>query len=373
MIILREHFHFLLLFYRSYHNTGKYMNKIFLGFVLAVLILFNTTVAFGKTITIAAVGDVMLGSITPRPVLPEDRHLNQARKMTRYFSGADIVFGNLEGVFVEDETPPQKCSKSSREAKKCFEFGMPIPLADVLTDMGFTVLSIDNNHTSDYGEEGYMLTQDILNEQNIHAVPKGGHAIVRVGKKRIAFVAFGFTKNSYLISNIDHTQKIIAQLSKRYSIVIVSFHGGKEGNDAQHVKDETEMFYGENRGNLIAFAHTAIDAGADLIIGHGPHVLRALECYKNRLIIYSLGNFYTFGQFRLNGPTGIGAILKISISDKDGQLVQAKIIPTIQIIGGVPSLDTQKEAIRIVQHLTKEDFPITPLHISDDGTVLLKQ
>jgi len=335
--------------------------------------IYSENIVLAKNISIKAVGDIMMGSLTPREVLPTEMHLNQARKITPYLSGANIVFGNLEGVFVESETPPQKCSEASRNAKKCYEFGMPIPLADILVDMGFNVLSIDNNHTADYGEEGYLLTQDILSEKDIYAVPKGGKVIIRVRKKRIAIVAFGFTKNSYLVSNIKHTKKIISSLSKRYPIVIVSFHGGKEGKDAQHVKDETEMFYGENRGNLIAFSHAAIDSGADLIIGHGPHVLRALECYKKRLIAYSLGNFYTFGQFRLSGPAGVGAILNIIISEKDGQFVQAKIIPTVQVMAGVPAYDKKQAAIKIIQELTHLDFPQTPLQIDNDGTVYLKK
>jgi poly-gamma-glutamate capsule biosynthesis protein CapA/YwtB (metallophosphatase superfamily) len=325
-----------------------------------------------KTICIRAVGDIMMGSQTPRPVLPKEKHLSQARKMHKYLAGADIVFGNLEGVFVEPDTPPQKCSESSRNAKKCYEFGMPSELANVLVDMGFTVLSIDNNHTSDYGDEGYLLTSEILSENDINAVPKGGHVVVRIKKKQIAFVAFGFTKKSYLLTNIKHTKQIISALSKRFPIVIVSFHGGKEGKDAQHVKNEMEMFYGEKRGNLIEFAHAAIDSGADLILGHGPHVLRALSCYRNRLIAYSLGNFYTFGQFRLSGPAGIGAILEVMIDDQDGQFIRGKIIPTVQIMAGVPAFDYQKDAIKLLRKLTMSDFPEAPLIITADGMVQYK-
>jgi len=341
--------------------------------LLMPLILLLPVIISAQTISIHAVGDIMIGSLTPRPVLPNDMHLNQARKMQPYLTGTDIVFGNLEGVFVESDTPPTKCSKASREAKKCYEFGMPRPLADVLVDMGFTVLSIDNNHTSDYGDAGYQLTWEILSEKNIDAIPKADHIIVRVKRKKIAFVAFGFTRNSYLLTNIPHTQRIISQIARKYPIVIVSFHGGKEGKDAQHVKDEMEMFYGEKRGNLIKFAHAAIDAGADLILGHGPHVLRALECYRNRLIAYSLGNFYTFGQFRLSGPAGIGAILEVHISDHDGHFIQGKIIPTVQVMAGVPAYDRQKKAIQQIKELTLSDFPDTPLRIFDDGTIYLKQ
>jgi len=330
--------------------------------------MFVTSIS-AQTICIRAVGDIMMGSLTPRPVLPEDRHFVQARKMQKYLAGADIVFGNLEGVFVAPDTPPQKCSESSRKAKKCYEFGMPLELADVLVDMAFSVLNIDNNHTADYGDAGYGLTSEILEEKDIYAVPKGGHVIVRIKKKRIAFVAFGFTKNSYLLTNIKHTKRIITDLSKRYPIVIVSFHGGKEGKDAQHVKNEMEMFYGEKRGNLIEFAHAAIDSGADLILGHGPHVLRALSLYKDRLIAYSLGNFYTFGQFRLSGPAGIGAVLEVHIDNHDGHFVQGKIIPTVQVMAGVPAIDHKKEAIRIIRELTEADFPETPLRISNSGII----
>jgi poly-gamma-glutamate capsule biosynthesis protein CapA/YwtB (metallophosphatase superfamily) len=341
-------------------------------FIITISIFIFIPHVSANTICIRAVGDIMMGSQTPRPVLPKEMHLNQARKMQKYLASADIVFGNLEGVFVEPDTPPQKCSASSRKAKKCYEFGMPSELAGVLVEMGFTVLSIDNNHTSDYGDEGYLLTSEILSENDIHAVPKGGHVVVRINRKRIAFVAFGFTKKSYLLTNIKHTKQVISALSKRFPIVIVSFHGGKEGKDAQHVKNEMEMFYGEKRGNLIEFAHAAIDSGADLILGHGPHVLRALSCYRNRLIAYSLGNFYTFGQFRLSGPAGIGAILEVIIDDQNGQFIRGKIIPTVQIMAGVPAFDDKKEAIQIFRNLTKADFPEIPLRITADGMIQYK-
>jgi len=345
------------------------MKKIkYVCFTISALLILVSSIS-AKNLCIRAVGDIMMGSLTPRPVLPEDRHLIQARKIQKYLAGADIVFGNLEGVFVAPDTLPQKCSESSRKAKKCYEFGMPLELVDVLIDLGFSVLSIDNNHTSDYGDAGYQLTSEILKDNDIHAIPKGGHVIVRVKKKRIAFVAFGFTKKSYLLTNIKHTERIISDLSRRFPIVIVSFHGGKEGKDAQHVKNEMEMFYGEKRGNLIEFAHAAIDSGADLILGHGPHVLRAVSIYRDRLIAFSLGNFYTFGQFRLSGPAGIGAILEVHINDHDGRFVKGKIIPTVQVMAGVPAYDYKKDAIKLIRDLTESDFPEIPLRISSDGLI----
>lgn len=129
-------------------------------------------------------------------------------------------------------------------------------------------------------------------------------------------MAFGFSETSYQVSNPKYAAQVIDSVKKNYDLVIVSFHGGAEGKNAQHVENKTEMFYGENRGNLIEFAHSVIDAGATMVIGHGPHVLRALELYKNKLIMYSLGNFLTYGNMNIQGITGVGAIVGLKLMNK---------------------------------------------------------
>src|SRR4029079_4437742 len=85
-------------------------------------------------------------------------------------------------------------------------------------------------------------------------------------------------------------------------LVVVTMHAGAEGSDHQHVRPGNECFLGENRGNSVAFAHSVVRAGADLVVGTGPHVLRGMEWYRGRLIAYSLGNFAGYDVFSLGGP-----------------------------------------------------------------------
>ncbi|MFN3385771.1 MAG: CapA family protein [Candidatus Thermochlorobacter sp.] len=338
--------------------------------LLISLFLFNS-LAYGQ-ITLHAVGDVMLGSYTPRQILPANDGKFFADSIARYLKGADIVFGNLEGTFVKPDMKPQKCSESSRRAGRCYEFGMPPTLAPVLSQMGFNVMSLDNNHVSDYGDAAYQYSQMLLSEQGIAFAPKKGLAEMIVRGKKIAIVAFGFSDASYQVSDPKRAARVIDSVKKHYDLVIVSFHGGAEGKNAQHVENKTEVFYGENRGNLIEFAHSVIDAGATLVIGHGPHVLRALELYKNKLIMYSLGNFLTYGNMNIQGITGTGAIVQVELDEQTGDFKQGRIIPTQQLEPGYPVYDTEKRAIAIIKSLTASDFPQTPLVIMDDGVLNAK-
>ncbi len=341
--------------------------------IISLLILWLLVPFAHAQITLRAVGDVMLGSYTPRTILPPQDGKFFADSIGRYLKGADIVFGNLEGTFVKAEMKPQKCHESSRRRGRCYEFGMPPTLAPVLRQMGFTVMSMDNNHVSDYGDAAYQYSKMLLAEQGIAFAPKKGLAEITIRNKKVAIVAFGFSETSYQVSDPKYATQVIDSVKKHYDLVLVSFHGGAEGKDAQHVENKTEMFYGENRGNLIEFAHSVIDAGAAVVIGHGPHVLRALELYKNKLIMYSLGNFLTYGNMNIQGITGIGAIVEVEIDEQSGDFKRGKIIPTRQIEPGYPIYDAQNRAIAIIKSLTETDFPNTPLTIMDDGTLSVKR
>src|SRR5439155_27340532 len=137
--------------------------------------------------------------------------------------------------------------------------------------------------------------------------------------------------------------------------VMASFHGGGEGTDHQHVRFGSEIFLGENRGNLPAFTHTVIDAGADLVLGHGPHVMRGMELYKGHLIVYSMGNFCTYGWFVLAAETALSEIVEIKIGP-DGKFISGKIDPAKQEGRGGPVLDSSGQAIRVVRNLSQADF-----------------
>ena len=183
----------------------------------------------------------------------------------------------------------------------------------------------------------------------------------------------GFAHNAIVpnVNDIAAARQLVAAAKKKADIVVVSFHGGAEGEAAQHVPKQTEIFVGEKRGDLPLFAHAVIDAGADLVLGHGPHVLRAMEIYKGRLIDYSMGNFATYGMFNLKGPQGLTAVFEIGLA-ADGRFVGGKIHAGKQVGRGGPVQDATGEAIKKVRSLSNADFPATAPVIADDGTVSVR-
>lgn len=157
-------------------------------------------------------------------------------------------------------------------------------------------------------------------------------------------------------------------MQRSADLVVVSFHGGAEGTGAQRVPDRTELFYGEARGNLRQFARTVIDAGADLVLGHGPHVMRGLEIYKDRLIAYSLGNFCTYGWFQLAAETALTMVLEVKLAP-DGRFISGKIHSGRQDGRGGPVPDPTGEGLRVVRSLSELDFGNSAPKIADDGTI----
>jgi hypothetical protein len=159
---------------------------------------------------------------------------------------------------------------------------------------------------------------------------------------------------------------IVKSLKQRVDIVIVSFHGGGEGIKFEQITNKTEYYLGENRGNPYQFSKNMIDAGADVVFGHGPHVTRAIDMYKGKIITYSMGNFATYGRFDLSGVKGIAPIIKFKINKK-GDLVSGKIISIMQIEDGIPVLDKNKKVINKLQTLMNNDLINKSLKINDDG------
>ena len=147
---------------------------------------------------------------------------------------------------------------------------------------------------------------------------------------------------------------------------------GAEGVGAKHVRNRTEMFYGENRGNVVRFARFAIDAGADLILGHGPHIPRALELYKGKLIAYSLGNFVGYRSLSSAGELAYSLILEVELN-LEGDFVSGQIIPVRLDNNVIPRIDyAQYSAVDFIRNLTKSDFPQTPIMIDDQGAIAIK-
>lgn len=319
------------------------------------------------TLTFIGVGDMMLGTNYPSAdFLPPENGKNLMSSVNHILKDANITFGNLEGVVLNEGGTVKKCSNP----KLCYAFRMPEKLLDNLLTAGFDVMSIANNHVGDFGVEGRKNTIKAL--QNINMPAAGLESVPSVifekDGVRYGFVGFAPNSGTMDIRNLPAAKKLVSELAEKCDIVIVSFHGGAEGTGHQHITKKDEPFHGENRGNVHAFAHTVIDAGADVVFGHGPHVTRAVEVYKDRFIAYSLGNFCTYARFNLRGVSGVAPIIKIA-TNKEGKFLNGQITPIIQLGEGGVSLDENKTAIRLIQQLTKTDFPNAIINISDEGKI----
>ncbi len=331
------------------------------------------------SITIAAVGDIMLGSTSiNESFLPPNDGRDSLKAVTPILSSADIAFGNLEGPLVDGgistKCPPPKPLKEGEAAKpiRCFAFRSPTRYGKYLKDAGFDVLSLANNHASDFGDLGRNSTRKVLDALGIAHVgsDRGAFAmtVVESKGKKIAFIGFAHNAIVPNVNELDAAAGLVKAAKKKADLIVVSFHGGAEGENAQNVPRETEIFVGEKRGNLPLFAKTVVDAGADLILGHGPHVLRGIEVYKNRLIVYSMGNFATYGMFNLKGAQGLTAIYEIRLG-LDGKFIGGKIHAGKQPGRGMPELDANGDAIRKILALSQADFATTAPKIADDGTI----
>jgi len=325
-----------------------------------------------KTYLIVGVGDMMLGTNYPsKSFLPPNDGKGLLVDVLDHLQNADVTFGNLEGTLFDEGGKPKTCKDSTI----CYVFRTPAKYVDRYVEAGFDLLSIANNHSGDFGAEGRTKTKAVLDEAGmLYAGLAGTDETIIFEKDSIRYGLAAFAPNAGTcdIRNLPKAKQIVANLQLECDVVIVSFHGGAEGPTKQHVPKVTEEFYGENRGDVYKFAYAVIDAGADIVFGHGPHVTRAVELYNDRFIAYSMGNFCTYGRFNLNGPAGFAPIIKLEIN-KQGEFLGGEIVPIYQQKTHGPKIDSQRRAIKTIIELTKADFPDTPLNISGTGRMTKKE
>ncbi len=318
-------------------------------------------------IRIAAVGDIMLGTDYPQNRLPEDGGTSLLGPVADVLRSANVAFGNFEGTLLDGGEPSKRCNSRS-----CYVFRTPTHYADHLRAAGFDVVSLANNHARDFGEEGRSSTIRALENAAIrHSGRFGDVARWTVDGTRVAMIAFSPFGGSWPMLDLEQATAQIRALADSDDIVIVSFHGGAEGDEHIRIPFATEVFHGEDRGDVAAFARAAIDAGADLVLGHGPHVPRALELYRNRLIAYSLGNFCTYWGIKVSGYNGLAPILLADLA-ADGTFLGGRVVSAVQErpLGPVP--DPQHRAARLIKELSNLDFPDSPLQIADDGELRVR-
>lgn len=319
------------------------------------------------SLTIIGVGDIMMGTNFPDPsYLPNDSGKYLLQDVKSILASADVTFGNLEGVIKNEGGDPKNCNNP----KACYLFRSPLYLANNLVTAGFDLMSVANNHAGDFGDEGRLSTANCLDSLglNFAGFLTRPYAVIERKGLRLGFAAFSPNAGTLSIHDPVNAKRILSELDSISDIIIVSIHAGAEGAAYQHVTREKEIFYGEDRGNVYQFAHQLIDWGADVVFGHGPHVTRAMEVYKNRFIAYSLGNFCTYGRFNLRGPNGVAPIVKITVS-REGKFIDGSIIPIKQIGPGYPVIDKSGEVIKIIKELLQKDFPETSISVGDSGLI----
>jgi poly-gamma-glutamate capsule biosynthesis protein CapA/YwtB (metallophosphatase superfamily) len=307
-------------------------------------------------IRVAAVGDIMMGTTFPEPILPPEDGAALFRSVAPLLAGHDIVFGNLEGPLTDASLSP-KCPKPRHNGRPCFAFRTPPRFAARLAEAGFTAVNIANNHTLDFGMEGLDNTLEVLDAAGVKAVGGARVAEFIVSDRSVAVAGFSYslpTRYVHPLLDVEAAREIVAELKSDFDLVVVSFHGGAEGERATLAVDAEEEFLGENRGNVVRFARAAVDAGADLVLGHGPHVPRAIEVYRGKLIAYSLGNFAVYSMFNIKGPSGLGYVLQAELDPETGDILRFRTPSVALRHPGIPDPDPSGKAEALLRRLSEE-------------------
>jgi hypothetical protein len=348
------------------------------------------------SVSLTFVGDINLGTLTIPEGVPPDagRGLFDA---ARSELEADLVVGNFEGVLGDSgvtykcgpegrrvpdpdtvalKPPTRKAARSRRPAppRLCYAFLTPPALAPRLVEAGFTHLNLANNHANDFGPEGRATTERILDSLGVRTYgPLGSIAIdtVRRGDSltTVGLVGFATYPHSYDLLDIARSAAVVDSVRDLVDLLVVTFHGGAEGARALHVPQAAESLGREPRGDLRAWARAVIDAGADAVVGHGPHVLRGIEYYQGKPIVYSLGNFLTYRGFNLTGPLGQTGVLRLE-AGADRRWRRLRFAPMSQVPGRGPAPDSSGAVLELVRRLSREDFRETAARVGEDGEIL---
>ena len=258
------------------------------------------------SITISAAGDCTLGT---------DEYFDPSTSLNAYYdsNGPAYFFQNVKSIFEADDLTivnmEGTLTEETARQDKTYAFKGPAEYTQILTDGDVEAANLANNHSHDYGDKSYTDTIAALDAAGITNFGYDRTAVMDVNGVKVGLVgtyelAEGMGCEDEMISNIKAVEDQGAQ------IVIVSFHWGIE----------RENYPTENQVNL---AHSAIDNGADLVLGHHPHVLEGIEVYNGKNIVYSLGNFCFGGNSNPSDKDTM--IFQQTFTVQDGELVEDNV------------------------------------------------
>jgi hypothetical protein len=316
----------------------------------------------GRTVTIGWVGDITPGS---QYGLPSDGGRALFARVRSRLREPDLMAGNLEGTFSAGGA-----SKCGVGAANCFAFQAPLANAHALRDAGFDLVNLANNHSFDFGREGQWQTLRAL--YDAHLTFTGLPAHVRVLTRhgiRVAFVGSSTYPWTTRMDDVPAVRALISQAAAIADVVVVLFHAGAEGSDRTAVPVGRESAFGEDRGDSRAFAHLVIDAGADVVLGSGPHVVRGMEAYRGRLIAYSLGNFAGADNFAAGGTLSLSGMLTVRV-DRRGRLRNGWWHAVRLDASGTPQPDRAGASRDLVRALSGRDFGARAPQMLQSGRIL---
>jgi hypothetical protein len=314
-------------------------------------------------VTITWGGDLTLGSSYGQPPA---RGWPQLAPVARVLRSADLAAVNYEGTFAPGGA--SKCGGAS--GGNCFAFQAPAENATSLARAGIDIVNLANNHAFDFGAAGYRGTRAVLERAGVTATGAPGEIrVLPADGVRVAFVGFSSYPWSAPLNDDRQVASLVRRAARRAGLVVAFFHGGAEGSDELHVPHGREHAFGEDRGDLRRFARVAIDAGADLVLGSGPHVLRGMELYRRRLIAYSLGNLSGWRNFGTGGPLSYSALLTVELAPR-GRLAGGRVSSLLLDRVGVPRRDPARRAERLMRRLSRSDFGAAGVWFTRIGTLV---
>ena len=283
--------------------------------------------------------------------------------MSPILKNSDITTGNLEGTL--SVGGGSKCGP--QPASQCFAFQAPPSEAFDLKALHFGLVNQANNHALDYGPSGQAQTLAALRRAGVAWTGQPGQiTLLTINGIRVAFLGFAPYDYDANLLDIPGAQTLVRRARQEASIVVVFIHAGAEGADQTHTPYGSQYFLGEDRGDARGFAHAVIDAGASIVLGSGPHVIRGVEDYHGHLIAYSLGNFVGYNTLSGGGVLDLSGVIHVTLDPTTGKPIAARWY-SIDLQSGLPHPDPTNASAHLVAQLSTEDFPPDHAQIGPRG------